>query len=153
MVPETVTIEGTVRTFDKALRKKVLQRIEGIVKDTAHAYGAEGNVTFSEQCPAVVNDAEMVEQMALTVQDTLGQENLEYKPHPAMGSEDFGFFAERLPSLQIRMGTGSDEIGGRLGVHNPAVIFQEDVIRTGAAVLTSFLFSPYQQGGSIHLPE
>jgi len=146
MIPDVVTIEGTLRTFDEALRKKILKRIEEIVIESARTYGAEGSVLFSGHCPATVHDAAMVEQMADIVRSTLGADHLEFMQRPAMGSEDFGFFAEHLPALQIRLGTGSEQAGGRLGVHNPAVIFQEDVIKTGAEVLSAFLFSQYQQG-------
>ena len=86
--------------------------------------------------------------MAATVRDLLGPDELEFMQRPAMGSEDFGFFAERLPVLQIRLGTGSDQPGGRLGVHNPAVVFREDAIRTGAAVLTAYLTKACQGNGT-----
>jgi len=148
MIPETVVIEGTLRTFDTALRNRILGRIEEIVRDTARAYGAEGSLIVSGHCPTVVHDPAMTEQMAATVRDLLGPDELEFMQRPAMGSEDFGFFAERLPVLQIRLGTGSDQPGGRLGVHNPAVVFREDAIRTGAAVLTAYLTKACQGNGT-----
>lgn len=138
-IPDLVTVEGTLRTFDTTLRDKMILRIKEITEDTARSYGARGIADFSGYCPPVIHDETITEQMAVHVSEVLGKDKLEFMPMPAMGSEDFAFFGTRVPILQIRLGTGSEEKGGRLGVHNPAVTFREDAIRTGALVLSSFI--------------
>ena len=50
-----------------------------------------------------------------------------------MGSEDFAFISERVPSGYFGVGAGIPEAEKRLGQHNPKVVFNEDCLPIGAA--------------------
>ena len=50
------------------------------------------------------------------------------------GSEDFAYLSERVPGAYYILGAGVEDEAQWLGQHNPKVLFNEDVLATGAAV-------------------
>ncbi len=105
VIPDVVKLGGTLRTLSRAARDDVPGRIRRVLDGICAAYGATGHLTVERGYPVTVNDAETAAIAARaaialpgwTVDDTLT---------PSMGSEDFAYFTEQVPSAYVWMGTG-----------------------------------------------
>lgn len=56
-VPDTCTLEGTVRTFSNAVTDSVLSRMQAVVQGVCSGFGAQARLHFEKGYPPVVNNA------------------------------------------------------------------------------------------------
>jgi metal-dependent amidase/aminoacylase/carboxypeptidase family protein len=81
----------------------------------------------------MVNDESLTEEITGYIDELLGA-GTTYEIPRMTGSEDFSVISEKVPSLLLWVGTGSEEEGYPYGVHNPKVTFNEDAIHKMAAI-------------------
>jgi hippurate hydrolase len=94
IIPDRAELSLTVRSFDAAVRDRVLAAIERIVRGEAAASGAprEPEVVPLESFPALVNDGEAAARTRAAFEADLGA-GLVVDPGPVTGSEDVGRLA------------------------------------------------------------
>jgi len=105
IISEKVELLGTVRTLSAEDEKMVIQRINEIATHTAQAAGATAVVElpYSIRYPVTVNDVALTNRMLPSVQKSAGKENVKLVPAQT-GSEDFSYFAEKVPGLFLFLG-------------------------------------------------
>ena len=89
--------------------------------------------------PPLQNDPALTEDMAALAETLLGREKVCRLKEGGMGSEDFASYTYELPCAYLLLGAGSPQEDPRYGqpMHNPKVVFNEDVLPLGAALLTA----------------
>jgi amidohydrolase len=105
IISEKVEMLGTVRTLSAEDEKMVIRRINEIATNTAAAAGATAKVEcpYSAHYPVTFNNVELTNKMLPSIQKSAGAENVKLVP-PVTGSEDFSFFAEKVPGLFLFLG-------------------------------------------------
>jgi len=106
VIPDSVEMEGTIRTFDQAMREQIHQRIERTARGIAESAGAEIELDLVYGYPATVNDDALVAQMMPTLQRVAGEQNL-VSVQPQTIAEDFSYFANETPGLYFFVGNGA----------------------------------------------
>jgi amidohydrolase len=135
IIPETVEIEGTTRSFDEAVRRKVAERIEQISRSTAEAFG--GSIEFEMDWGAapVVNDKAMAAFAADCAKEVLGEDEvITSRESPNMGGEDFANYLLQIPGALMFLSTSNPEKATSYAHHNPKFNIDEDVLWEGPAV-------------------
>lgn len=145
IVADNVEMEGTVRTLDPGLRKKIPDMIEEVVKGITSAMGAECEFHYSLDCPSVINDVKVNDLVRRCAMDIVGDDNVLDLSAPMMGSEDFALFAEKIPGVLFRLGTGNKEKGITSPLHNSGFDVDEDCISIGVKLMT-WIALKYLQG-------
>ena len=126
VIPNTVRLRGTVRTFDKDVQSFVRARIDALTKCTADGYGAVAEVTHMSGPPPLVNherEADFAAEIALSVCG-VAHRNFE----PSMGGEDFSEMLLERPGAYLFVGNGDSA-----DLHNPSYEFNDDVIPVGCS--------------------
>jgi amidohydrolase len=105
VIPESVTMLGTIRTFTLEDEKMIIERVKLIATKTAEAEGAtaELKIPYSSHYPVTYNNPALVAQMLPTLQATAGVENLILR-HAETGAEDFSFYEEKVPGIFLHLG-------------------------------------------------
>ena len=104
IVPESVEMIGTVRTFDMAQRRVILDHLKRLVENTAVASGATASFeTGSDGYPVLVNDPELTQKMLPTLKSVAGDAHVVMLPL-ITASEDFAFFSQKVPGMYINIG-------------------------------------------------
>ena len=134
VIPEFVTLRGTIRTLDQVVRRKTMEHICRIASSVGQTSETKINVQFGLGCKSVVNDAKVIQVLRLAARDVLEPAGIEEIPRPSMGSEDLAFYLEKVPGAMIRLGCTSDRIGGS-GLHTPTFDIDEESLRIGARIL------------------
>jgi amidohydrolase len=98
IIPDEVRLEGTVRTFDPAMRLEILRRIRQTAEGIAQAAGAKATVAFTDGNPITVNQPELTERMVPTLKRVAGEANVRVCP-PTTTSEDFSYYGQKVPAL------------------------------------------------------
>lgn len=103
VIPETVLLEGTIRTYTKEDRQIAKSRLEEIAKGIASTFNAKVDFEWLVELPATVNDAplsDFAKEVAL-------KEGFKVEPNPkSLGGEDFSLYQEVIPGSFIMIGTG-----------------------------------------------
>lgn len=104
IVPESVEMIGTVRTFDMAQRAVILDHLQRLVENTAIASGATASFTLrNDGDPVLVNNPELTERMLPTLKAVAGTAHLVMLPL-ITAAEDFAYFSQKVPGLYINIG-------------------------------------------------
>jgi amidohydrolase len=110
IIPETVEMQGTLRTFDADMRDFIIRRVGEVVGAIAQSGGAEATVEWrAEGYIPLVNHAGLTQRMVPTLRRVAGVDNVVEGRH-VMASEDFSFFAKEVPALYFHLGITPPEI-------------------------------------------
>jgi amidohydrolase len=131
VIPDSVTLEGTVRYFDSRLRGLIADRMERIAAGTCAAFGCAHELACEDGYIPLVNDAGMVGVARTVVERHLGPGAWNESDPLTMGAEDFAYYLARVPGALLRLGLG--EAWPRL--HTPEFDFNDDAIAAGITVL------------------
>ena len=137
VIPPTVILKGTVRTFIPHVRETVLNRLTHIVHGTATMMGAEATIEWKPNTPAVVNDVEITKVVQNVVIDLFDEQALNSEMR-TMGSEDAAFLLQQIPGSYIFIGSGP-LVGSGAPHHNPHFNIEEDALLNGVAVVVESL--------------
>ncbi len=128
VIPQTATLQGTVRTLSPQLRDMAEERIGKIVEMTAAAFGATAKLTYNRDYPVTVNNAEKTLFAAEIAAQIAGSDNVATDIPPTMGAEDFSFMLEERPGAFIFAGNGDTAM-----LHHPAYDFNDELIPVGCS--------------------
>jgi amidohydrolase len=103
VIPETVELAGTFRTFDETWRNEAKEKIRGVADDLAKEYDIEIIVNIVEGYPVLINDEKITRKAFELSTELFGKERVQEMP-TRMGSEDFSFFSVKYPSMLFRLG-------------------------------------------------
>ncbi|HEY2946134.1 MAG TPA: amidohydrolase [Vicinamibacteria bacterium] len=134
VIPDEVTLTGTIRTFDGALRRSMPERVTRIASGIAGALGCGAEVEVRPGNPPVVNDATMAERARRAAARVVGEENV-VEPEPTMGGEDMAVYFERAPGCFVFVGSANPARGLDQPHHSPRFDFDEDALLIGTQFL------------------
>ncbi len=103
IIPEEATMEGTIRTFDPDMQKKIHERIRQTATKIAESAGATAEVDISIDYPATYNDVRLTNMMAPSLQRVVGLSQAKVVQATTM-AEDFSFFQQKVPGLFFFVG-------------------------------------------------
>lgn len=103
IIPDSIELRGTLRTFDPELRQNLFERIEAICSSTALAFGGSARLEWKSSVPPVVNDAALTERFKKLALEIVP--NVE-TPDPTMGGDDVAEFLARVPGVYFLVGSG-----------------------------------------------
>ncbi len=127
VIPDRVELKGTLRYFDKDVRKVIGERMETVVAHAAAAYGAEATLKhWKGAVGPTVNDAQAAAHAATAARAVTGQEPLQIDP--VMPAEDFSEMLDAKPGCYVFIGNGPSA-----DLHNPLYNFNDDILPVGAS--------------------
>ncbi|MGB4827460.1 MAG: M20 aminoacylase family protein [Paracoccaceae bacterium] len=126
VIPQVVTMKGTVRTMDAKVQDLVEQRLTEIVEGTAKALGAKAELRYQRGYPVTVNAEQNTGFAADVARAVSGQ--VDTDTAPLMGAEDFSYMLNERPGAYIFLGNGDTAM-----VHHPAYNFDDNAIPFGAS--------------------
>ena len=136
VIPEQSVLQGTLRTFDTTVTKQMIQRINEITPAVAEAYRCKTNIEVLSEVPGVVCDKTLNSEIAACLSEM--DPALQILPiYHVMGSEDFAFISQQIPSSYFAIGAAVPEEEKRIGQHNSKTLFNEDCLPVGAASYAS----------------
>ena len=149
IIPDSVVMTGTVRTFDKAMREDVHMRIRRTAEFIARASGATATVDFAAASGSspVFNDPALLARMMPTItRVALGKVN----PNAVwMPSEDYALYQEKVPGLFLFLGINKPGVKAddAAANHSPLFFVNEDALPVGVKALAGLAFD-YLSGGA-----
>lgn len=134
VIPSQVEMQGTIRTFDPAVRQRVLTRFEQIVKGVAAAFECEAQIELTPVSPAVVNDTAVTQRVQEIARRLLPDHQIS-SDERTMGSEDMSYILQQIPGCFIFIGSANAGRGLDAAHHHPRFDFDEQVMPQAVALL------------------
>ena len=139
IIPDSVVLQGTVRTFDEAMRKDIQERIRRTAEQIARSAGATASVEFSSpNYPVTVNDPALTEKMLPTLRRVVGGGQLQLSGLQTP-SEDFSYYQQKIPGLFFYLGIvpkGQDPAAAPRN-HSPSFFADEAALPVGVRALSN----------------
>jgi len=143
VIPDTVEMEGTIRSFDPEMRKDIHQRIERTARAIAESAGATVDVEVELGNPPVINEPALLNRMLPSLQRVTAVNDVT----PQTVAEDFSEYASRTPGLFLflsNMAPGTDPAGMPAN-HSPLFDTYEPNLELGVRIFSNLVVD-YLQG-------
>ena len=137
IIPDSVVMTGTIRTFDAGMRTDVHMRLARTAERIAEASGAAATVHIDVGGDVLVNDPTLTERMGATIRRVAdGKVNTGALWMP---SEDFPYFTKKIPGLYIFLGVNRPGVNANDAAPNHSTKFyvNEDAMPTGVRAMAS----------------
>ncbi len=133
IIPETLNMTGTLRTFDREQRQAVIERINATVNALASAYGADAEVQIIAGGALTYNDPALAGWAMGPLAEAAGEGRVDSNRPPITTSEDFSAFGAVAPSLFYHMGASADGVDPATSPpnHSPYFDVNEAVLPVG----------------------
>lgn len=139
IIPEQVTLEGTIRTFDPVMREDLFKRLMRTAEHVAAAQGA--SVDYVIPMPDAVNlvtynNPDLTRAMRPSLEAAVGADRVKSIP-PNMVAEDFPRFTQTVPGMYFFVGAvqpGAD-LATAAPNHSPRFTVDEGALDTGVRAM------------------
>jgi len=140
IIPDSVVMQGTVRTFDEAMRADIKERIRRTATSIAQSAGATATVDFGAGTggPVTYNDPALTEQMLPTLRRAAGAGHV-HLSRLQTPSEDFALYQQKVPGLFFYLGivpAGKDPAAAPAN-HSPLFFADEAALPVGVRTMAS----------------
>lgn len=139
VVPDSVTLQGTVRTFTDETLDLIELRMRELSHQLSAAFGATAEFEFQRNYPPTINHSAETAFVQRVMTEVVGPERVQLF-EATMGAEDFSFFLQHKPGAYFVIGNGDGthrEGGHGLGpctLHNPSYDFNDELIPLGGTL-------------------
>lgn len=134
IIPNAVSLEGTMRTLDEKWRAELHERLRQLVTGVAAAMGGEADLHIEKGYPFLKNDENLTRWAWDEARHFLGEDRAVELPIRMTG-EDFAFYSHHLPACFYRLGVGNPERGITSPVHTDTFDVDEAALETGAGLM------------------
>lgn len=136
IIPEEVTMTGTVRTHHPEMRQQAKPLMEQVIAGICQSYGCEYDFSYRYGAPVTFNNHDLTAWSVGILNDVLGADNV-MLTEPHMGAEDFSFYAQKIPAFFYFLNCGAPEDGYIYPHHNPKFMLDEGAIPVGIRSLVT----------------
>jgi amidohydrolase len=138
IIPDSVEMIGTIRTFDRDMRADIIQRMQTTASNIAAASGAKAEVKMRPEVslPPVINDAELTRRAVPIFEQLVGKDKVQQIGLQTV-ADDFSFFGAEVPSIYFWVGItppGKDAATVPFN-HSPLFYLDEAGLPTGVRAM------------------
>jgi len=103
IIPEELTMAGTIRTLDSAMQKDVHEKIRLTATKIAESMGATAEVTIDTKTLVTYNAPDLVKKTLPSLVEAAGKDNV-IETEWVTGAEDFSYYGTRAPAFFFQLG-------------------------------------------------
>jgi amidohydrolase len=139
IIAPSVELNASVRTLESETAAKIEAAVRRILEGLKVGMRLDYELKWTKLTPVLRNNKPTMARVLNAAREVLGPANVIEMPSPSMGSEDFAWFAERVPSAHLRIGSKID--GHETAIHRADYQLNEEVIPLGMKVMTRAVLS------------
>lgn len=134
VIPDTAMMEGTVRTFDPALREWIIEEMERVIKGIAMSGNIDYSFDYVKGYPPVVNHPDHAKRVIHAAKEVPEVTKAIYV-EPTMTAEDFSYYLQKRPGAFFFTGAAIEK--NFVPHHHPLFDFEEKAMLIGAKTLVN----------------
>lgn len=136
IIPETVELLGTVRSFTPEVRDNIESRIKQMTEGISMAMDVKSELDFQRNYPAVVNDEKCTRRVVSSLAKVLDSSELNQMQDPVMIGEDFAYFLQKVPGTFLFLTNPKNQNGENYPHHHSRFDINEEQLTLG---VTAFI--------------
>ena len=138
IIPDSVVMEGTIRTLDPAMQKDIHARVRRTAEAIARSADATAQVTIDANNPVTYNDPALTGRMAPTLARVAGARNVNVVP-PTTTAEDFARYQQKVPGMFYFLGVNPPGKDPKQAApnHSPRFFADERALPVGVRTLVN----------------
>lgn len=140
VIPDRLTIKGTIRTLDENLTTDILDKMDSILKGLCDAYGAKYNFIVERMYPTLKNDSNLFSFTKSSLINVVGEDNIILMDEPLMGSEDFSYISNEVPSNFFFIGTRENQEEIETLLHHPRLKWDDKHLEVSSKALAQVAY-------------
>jgi amidohydrolase len=141
IVPDSVELSGTIRTFDEGMRKQMMESLRTVAEHVAAANGASvtAQIPSSDSTnPVNTNDPALTARVRASLEKALGKASV-VEPDRWTASEDFPYFGLGAPAPSVYFFVGATPVGQDTTSaptnHSPKFFLDEGALAVGSEAM------------------
>ncbi len=139
IIPDDVTLIGTIRTFDESVRDQIHRRVKHTAESMASAAGASADVLIDPGYPVTMNDPALTEASVPSLLKVTGSERLVEMTRLTI-AEDFSYFAREVPGFYFFLGVVPPDAGPEPPAnHSPKFYIDESTLKVGLEAMSTLV--------------
>ena len=138
IIPDSAVLMGTLRTYNKDLRARLVKRMHEIAEYTGKVFGVAIEYESLSEVPSTCSDPDLTRELAEYASEVV-PDFIKHTDYSVTPSDDFARVSEKVPTVYFMIGCRVD--GCTVQHHNPGVLFDETVMPYGAAVHAACAFN------------
>jgi len=144
IISDSVCIEGSVRTYDIKIKKRLKERFFEITNHVAEMFNNEVDIDYLDGYPATINTPKWARLARKSAQSLFGEESTP-SLQPSLAAEDFSRFLEVIPGAFIWLGTEIENKDEQKSLHDARFKINENALPKGAALLTKIAIDTLEE--------
>jgi amidohydrolase len=146
VIADSVTVQGTVRTFSKDGPATVKAKMEAILKGVTSSYGATYTLDYKNNAPVTYNEPALAARSRIALEAAFGAHHVLTLPL-MMVSEDFAYYQQRMPGFYFFVGVQNVEKGITAMWHTEYYDMDEDALKVGMKAMASVALDYLSRSG------
>ena len=138
VIPESVEIRGTFRTFNAYTSELLEQHIRAMTEAVCQSMDCTADITIRHLTIPTVNDVDVTDRIRRVFADMVDADRLDVTAR-TMASEDISYFMDEVPGTYFFVGSGNIDKGYTYGHHHPRFDFDEDALPNAVALMAAAL--------------
>ncbi|MBX2813456.1 MAG: amidohydrolase [Myxococcales bacterium] len=138
VIPETVQLGGTIRTFSEEVTRRVLDRVEEIARGVEVMFGVRVELQIQRGYPVLRNHDECVAAVRRVAEHIDEIRKVSEADLPMAGGEDFAYFTQTIPGAYFFLGAGHAGQENP-GCHHPDFDFEDQLIPLGLKMMVGIV--------------
>ena len=134
VIPNEVTLKGTMRTFSEDDRKSIKNEIKKICAEVAASFDVHAELFIEEGYPVLINDVNLTNNLMSCAKEFMGEDKVKAIPQ-LMTAEDFAWYSHKTKACMYRIGTSNIEKGIVSKQHTPTFDIDEDALEIGMGLM------------------
>jgi amidohydrolase len=134
IIPESVYLEGTFRTYDEKWRAEAHRLIRRTAEGIAEALGGKANLEIRRGYPVLFNNPELSGKIRKDISDYVGEEQV-VDLDLWTAAEDFAWYTQEIPGCFYRIGTRNESRGIIHGLHTPQFDVEENALKISTGLM------------------
>jgi amidohydrolase len=136
VIPSTVEMKGTLRTFEAQVRDRVIERFHQVVENVCQAFDCQAEIEIKSITPALVNNPHVTSRVQRVASSLLPADQLDFQT-TTMGSEDMAFMQQQIPGCYFFIGSANKEKHLDAAHHHPRFDFDEVILPKAVALMAA----------------
>ena len=134
VIPDKVSLKGTMRTFSEDDRKSVKNKIKEICAEVGSSFNVETHLFIEEGYPVLINDVNLTNSLRNKAVDFMGEDKVKDIPQ-LMTAEDFAWYSHQTKACMYRIGTSNVKKSIVSKQHTPTFDIDEDALEIGMGLM------------------
>jgi len=140
VIPARVTVRGTWRCFNPAVRDIIERRLQDLAANAAASFGCGLEFSCERITPPLVTSAAETGIAVKVARQIAGERAVIANTPPMTGGEDFAYLLEAKPGSFVMIGNGVEPDGRTRNLHAPDYDFNDAILTLGAGYWVGLVY-------------